>query len=161
MGNSLKSSTKEYSYGKHTIAYAEALCSDFSYYQELYTDLLEGPIWAFSSKQVNTKINLYRASDTTAETALKLCQTNNRELRQIELIVTAIRRVYSEVCDENEKAWFVEHLIHNDYKKKKTLEDKRIRYRILSNVCHYMGIPEDGSDVRSRRVNENRLPANI
>lgn len=143
---------RRYSYSKHTISYVEHLCADFSYYYKLYEDLKvdleEEKIWSFTSKDINTKINLYRPSDTTAESALKLLEKErNRELQQVSTFVKAVVRFYGKLSNESKK-WFYTHILDKTNNNKRDKEEKRLRYEMLSNVAHYMGIPEDGSKVR-------------
>lgn len=145
---------KVHSYSKHTIAYVEYLCGDFSQlfrlYENLKTELTDEKIWCFTSKQINTKINLYRPSDTTAEAALKLLERErDKEFRQVAIFIESVINVYRNLID-TEKTWFYTNLLDKKNDSKRSLEDKRLRYKILSKICYSMGIPEDGPIIKNK-----------
>lgn len=134
--------SKDPKFGKHTLSFAEHMCRSLSYYIDLYQELIEREIYKFTSKTINTKINLYRASDVTAETALRLAENSNKEIRQVGEMIRAVQKVFNLKLTREERLWAFTNLVLEETKIKLTLEDKRKRNYVLSLICVEMGFPE-------------------
>lgn len=143
----------ESKFSKHSINFAEHICNNYMYYNSLYYELIDMEIYKFTSKEVSTKINIYRAADTAAESAIRLADGRNKEISQIAEMINAVRKVFAGLT-EREKLWGLENLIQPQ-DKKRDLKDKRLRNKILTLICIEMGFPE--TQARRRIIREEKV----
>lgn len=128
-------------YSRETLRYAEHICRNYEYYKDSYEQLAGDAIYSFFSRECNVKINTYTKSDVTAQAALILASQGNRQIAKLEIILDAVSRLMG-VLDGPHKVFFNEHLLCNKEKPKFNLEQKRMRKRIMTLLCFYLGEPQ-------------------